>query len=250
MAFNEKKFNRIFNVCILAGMTIMTVLMTAFKIVSADTGKLLLLVSAFGSIMGVCSTVTSANGKIWTFFFGFFDVSIYAVACFIGAKYGNAVLHAVYFVPMQFIGWYQWNKRGKSEENRVKARRFNRSQWLLYTVIFLLGSVISYFILARFDKESADAFIKWAVVLDVVPMMCNILGQLLMSMAYMEQWVFWIGVNIFSILMWITTYSKTQDSYALIYVIKYSFYLINSLNGLRIWINISRPDQPGVAKSA
>lgn len=242
MAFNEKKFNKIFSVCILAGMTIMTVILTAFKLVSADTGKLLLLVSAFGSIMGVCSTVASANGKIWTFFFGFFDVAIYAVACFIGAKYGNAILHAVYFVPMQFIGWNQWRKRGNSEENQVKARRFNARQWAFYTLVFLLGSVVSYLILARFDKESADSFIKMAVVLDVIPMMCNILGQFLMSIAYMEQWVFWIGVNIFSILMWLTTYSQTRDSYALIYLVKYSFYLINSLNGLRIWINLSRPE--------
>jgi len=70
--------------------------------------------------------------------------------------------------------------------------------------------------------------------------MCNILGQLLMSMAYMEQWIFWIGVNITSVLMWVSTLHGASDSFALIYIIKYSFYLLNSLNGLRIWLRLSR----------
>ena len=62
-----------------------------------------------------------------------------------------------------------------------------------------------------------------------------------MSTAYMDQWIFWIGVNISSVLMWsLTLASSPADSYALVYLIKYSFYLLNSLNGLRIWLKLSR----------
>ena len=55
----------------------------------------------------------------------------------------------------------------------------------------------------------------------------------------MEQWIFWIGVNITSILMWAFALKGGGD-YAVIYLVKYSFYLLNSLNGLRIWIRLSR----------
>ena len=62
-----------------------------------------------------------------------------------------------------------------------------------------------------------------------------------MSAAYMEQWIFWIGVNISSILMWsLSLAANPGDSYTLIYVIKYSFYLLNAINGLRLWIKMSR----------
>ena len=131
----------------------------------------------------------------------------------------------------------------------MKARRLSSKQRWLAAGVFLAGSVVAYFIIAQFDKSAATTFIKTAVVLDVLPLMCNILGQYLLSTAYMEQWFFWIGVNIASVVMWVLTLRQSPDSsYALIYVVKYSFYLLNSLNGLRIWIGLSRPGTPGGAQ--
>ena len=244
---NEEKFNKLFSAFVLIGMTVALVLTTALKLSDSTGGKILLLVSAFGSLMGVMSTVFSANGNILTFLFGFLDVSIYGVICFInwrngGTGLGNALLHLVYFVPMQFIGLAQWRKRGASSTDKPAAKRLDARGWLITSLLLLLGSVTLYFILAHFDKSAAGTFLKWAVILDVITLACNILGQLFMSNAYMEQWFFWIGVNIFSILMWSWTLSQTGGSYALIYIIKYSFYLINSIYGLRIWLALSRKE--------
>ena len=244
---NEEKFNKLFSAFVLIGMTVTLVLTTALKLGDSTGGKILLLVSAFGSLMGVMSTVFSANGNILTFLFGFLDVSIYGVICFInwrngGTGLGNALLHLVYFVPMQFIGLAQWRKRGASSTDKPAAKRLDARGWLITSLLLLLGSVTLYFILAHFDKSAAGTFLKWSVILDVITLVCNILGQLFMSNAYMEQWFFWIGVNIFSILMWSWTLSQTGGSYALIYIIKYSFYLINSIYGLRIWLALSRKE--------
>ena len=244
---NEEKFNKLFSAFVLIGMTVALVLTTALKLGDSTGGKILLLVSAFGSLMGVMSTVFSANGNILTFLFGFLDVSIYGVVCFInwrngGTGFGNALLHLVYFVPMQFIGLAQWRKRGASSTDKPAAKRLDARGWLITSLLLLLGSVTLYFILAHFDKSAAGTFLKWSVILDVITLVCNILGQLFMSNAYMEQWFFWIGVNIFSILMWSWTLSQTGGSYALIYIIKYSFYLINSIYGLRIWLALSRKE--------
>ncbi|MBQ0149656.1 MAG: nicotinamide riboside transporter PnuC [Bacteroidales bacterium] len=243
MPFNEDRFNRWFSAFILIGMTVAIVMTTMLKFGRADAGRAMLIISAVGSLMGVLSSVCSANGKIITFLFGLIDVSLYAVACFYGHKYGNAFLHVLYFIPMQFVGYSQWKKRGQGKSGgSVRARRLSPKQWAMYMAFFMAGAVVAYLILARFDKSAADSFIKVAVLLDVLPLMCNIIGQLLMSMAYMDQWIFWIGVNISSVIMWATTLSGAADSYALIYVIKYSFYLLNSINGLRIWLNLSRPE--------
>ena len=244
---NEEKFNKLFSAFVLIGMTVALVLTTALKLGDSTGGKILLLVSAFGSLMGVMSTVFSANGNILTFLFGFLDVSIYGVICFInwrngGTGLGNALLHLVYFVPMQFIGLAQWRKRGASSTDKPAAKRLDARGWLITSLLLLLGSVTLYFILAHFDKSAAGTFLKWSVILDVITLVCNILGQLFMSNAYMEQWFFSIGVNIFSILMWSWTLSQTGGSYALIYIIKYSFYLINSIYGLRIWLALSRKE--------
>ena len=236
-------FNKVFNAFILIGMAVVTVIVTAIKLGDADSGRVMLVVAAVGSLMGVLSTVLSANGRILTFLFGLIDVSIYGVMCLLGAKYGNAALHLLYFLPMQFVGFFQWRKRGAAEGEQVRARRLSGRQWLLFGSIFLAGLLAAYFILCALDKTEAAGVIRWLVLMDALSMMCNILGQLLLSTAYMEQWFFWIGVNIASVVMWVLTLRQTPDSsYALIYVVKYSFYLLNSLNGLRIWLGLSRRD--------
>ena len=239
----EKTFNKWFNTFILVGMAVVTVVVTAIKFRDADSGRAMLVVSAFGSLMGVLCTVCAASGRILTFLFGILDVSIYGVMCLLGTRYGNAALHLLYFLPMQFIGYFQWRKRGAEQKSKVQARRLTGKQWLLYGVIFLAGLSVAYFILAALDKTEAAGIVKWLVFLDAFSMMCNILGQYLLSTAYMDQWFFWIAVNVSTILMWVLTLRQAPDTaFAHIYIVKYSFYLVNSLNGLRIWLNLSRPE--------
>jgi len=237
----DKTFNKWFNTFILVGMAVVTVVVTAIKFRDAESGRAMLLLSAFGSLMGVLCTVLVANGRILNFLFGILDVSIYGAMCLVGTRYGNAALHLLYFLPMQFVGYFQWKKRGAHEEKKVQARRLSGKQWLLYGSIFLVGLVAAYFILAALDKTEAAGVVKWLVFLDAFSMMCNILGQYLLSTAYMEQWFFWIAVNVSTILMWVFTLRQNPDTaFASIYIVKYSFYLLNSLNGLRIWLKLSR----------
>lgn len=237
----EKQFNKYFNAFILIGMAVVTVLVTAIKFRSAENGQWLLLISAFGSLMGVLCTVLSANGHILTFLFGLIDVSIYGAMCLAGARYGNAALHLLYFLPMQFIGFFQWKKRGAKADKEVKARRLSGKQWLLYSGLFLAGLVIAYYVLLAMDKTEVAGVVKWLVLMDAFSMMCNLIGQFLLSTAYMDQWFFWIGVNVSTIIMWVLTLRQDPSSaYATIYIVKYSFYLLNSFNGLRIWLNLSR----------
>ena len=243
LRMTEKTFNKWFNTFILVGMAVVTVVVTAIKFQGAENGRAMLVISAFGSLMGVLSTVCAANGRILTFLFGLIDVTIYGVMCLIGTRYGNAALHLLYFLPMQFVGYFQWKKRGAHAEEKVRARRLDGKQWLLYGGIFLVGLIAAYFILAALDKTEAAGIVKWLVVMDAFSMMCNILGQYLLSTAYMDQWFFWIGVNVSTIIMWVLTLRADPDSaFATIYVVKYSFYLLNSLNGLRIWLNLSRQE--------
>ena len=239
----EETFNKWFNAFILAGMAVVTIIVTAIKLRDAADGRTLwLLLAAFGSLMGVLATVCSANGWIITFLFGFLDVTIYGISCWVnwengGSGLGTALLHFAYFMPMQLVGFLQWKHRGAKGESKVKARRLSPAMRWAWLGIMLVASVVLYLILLRFDRSAAQGFLRVAVVLDVVPLVCNIIGQFLMSTAYMEQWVFWIAVNITSIALWL----NSDQSFAPVYIVKYSFYLLNSFNGLRIWLKLSKP---------
>ena len=227
-------FNTLFNAFILIGMTVAIVLATAIRLGRGDGNPVLLLVAAFGSLMGILGTVCSANGIIWNFLFGAVNVAIYAAMCFVGAKYGNALLHLLYFLPMQFVGFAQWRRRGASGKDGVKARRLSLKGRIVAGSAFVLGSA-ALFILLRVTGAGSTP------LTDAISVVCNIIGQLLLSTAYMEQWFFWIGVNVSSIVMWsLTLAGSPGDSYALIYVIKCSFYLVNALNGLRLWLGMAK----------
>lgn len=126
---NEDKFNKYFGIFIMVGMSLAVCIATAFGLKTSPQGRLILLLSAFGSLMGVVGTVTSATGQMVTFLFSFFDVSVYGIACIINWKngnggLGNGLLHLLYFVPMQFIGFAQWKKR-EGEEGPCQAKTFH-----------------------------------------------------------------------------------------------------------------------------
>jgi nicotinamide mononucleotide transporter len=59
-----------------------------------------------------------------------------------------------------------------------------------------------------------------------------------MALAFMEQWVLWIITNIVSVVMWVVFLSKGEP-HAAVMVIMWSFYLLNSINGLRVWLRLS-----------
>ena len=248
----EKKFNLAFNIFLLVGMIVAVTITTVFKLQQPGVKTFMLLLAAFGSTMGVVNTVLSANGHILAFVFGLLDVLAATVVCYDNGIMGNFALHAFYFLPMQFIGFWQWRKRGATvggageEDKKVKARRLTGRQWAWLAAGVVLGTIVTYSILYFVDLSQLkagriDSISRPKILLDAVVMTLNIAGQVLLSFAFMEQWYIWILVNISSISLWtVALLGGTGSGNAAVMLIKYIFYLMNSLNGLRIWLNLCK----------
>ena len=94
------------------------------------------IVGSVAGVAGVLCVVLVAKGSIWNYLFGIINVSMYAYISYKASLYGDAALNALYYVPMQFIGWWQWRKRGAAVSEaeaggagvQVKARRFSWRQ--------------------------------------------------------------------------------------------------------------------------
>ena len=67
----------------------------------------------------------------------------------------------------------------------------------------------------------------------------SIVAQMLMALAFMEQWALWIITNIVSVVMWCVCVSR-GEAHAGVMVIMWVFYLLNSINGLRVWMKLSK----------
>ena len=137
----EKKFNLWFSIFLLAGMITVVIIDTLFEIKNPDARLAMLLIAGLGAVMGVVNIVLSANGNIWTFVFGLVDVLCCSIIYLDSGIIGTFALHVLYFLPMQFVGWWQWRKRGagvKAELNdkgemetaKVRARRLSLKNWV------------------------------------------------------------------------------------------------------------------------
>ena len=242
----EKTFNKWFS-GILMGLMVVTIgITTVFKLQEPEARTLLILVAALGSVMGVASSVLSANGIIWTFLFGLLDIACCLVVDADNGIWGDFSMHLFYLLPMQIIGIWQWRKRGATKDKEVEARRLTpRQRWMVFaSVVAGLAAVYGILIAIKLYTVAPDQINRTQVFADAARTTFNIAGQILMSLAFYEQWHLWILVNIASIVLWGSTMlSSAASSYTVVMFIKYCFYLVNSLNGLRVWYRLSQSEQ-------
>ena len=207
-------------------------------IYSALTGTMDV-VGSIAGITGVLCVVLVAKGSIWNYAFGLVNVSLYAWISYKAALYGDAGLNALYYLPMQFIGWWQWRKRGAAmseseaagDSVQVQARRLYWSQRLFLALgclvaVTAVGYLLEYLGDPQPFKDSATTVL-------------SIVAQALMALAFMEQWVLWIITNIISVVMWGVCVVR-GEAHAGVMVIMWVFYLLNSINGFRVWLKLSR----------
>ena len=202
------------------------------------------IVGSLAGVTGVLCVVLVAKGSIWNYAFGLVNVSLYAWISYKAALYGDAGLNALYYLPMQFIGWWQWRKRGAAMSEaesggksvQVQARRFDWGQRILLAMgcaaaVAAGGYLLKYLGDPQPFKDSATTVL-------------SIVAQALMALAFMEQWCLWIITNIVSVIMWVVCVYR-GEAHAGVMVIMWTFYLLNSLNGLRVWLKLS--DRKSVA---
>ena len=194
------------------------------------------IVGSLAGIAGVLCVVLVAKGSIWNYLFGIVNVSMYAYISYKAALYGDAALNALYYVPMQFVGWCQWRRRGagvSQEDSRslqVKARRFTIHQRVLLAA-GCIASVVAVGFVLKYIGDPQPFKDSTTTVLSIV-------AQALMALAFMEQWVLWIITNVVSVVMWSVCVAR-GEAHAAVMVIMWIFYLLNSLNGLRVWLKLS-----------
>ena len=244
MMMNDKKFNKWFSAVLMTLMVIAIAITTGFKLTEPGARVALILVAATGSVMGVASSVLSANGIIWTFIFGLLDIACCLIVDADNGIWGDFSLHLFYLLPMNIIGIYQWRKRGAvGAKTEVKARRLTPKQrwWVLAATVAGLAAIYGILLAVKFWTVDPSEINRTQVFADAARTTFNIGGQVLMALAFYEQWYLWILVNVASILLWGSTMlSSAASSYTVVMFVKYCFYLINSFNGLRIWYNLSK----------
>lgn len=186
------------------------------------------------SVTGVACVVLVAKRSISNYLFGVINVSLYAYISYKSSLYGDFLLNALYYLPMQFVGWYFWvkdrggyNSKGNIDQTLVKSRMMNWKERGLLFFFCAITTLAGGILLQQLTSDPQPYKDSATTILSVIAMF-------LMVKKFAEQWILWAVVNVISVIMWLLIWIN-GGSHAGLMVCMWLFYLANSINGLVIW---------------
>lgn len=171
-------------------------------------------------MLGICSVVLGAKGNILTFFFGFAQVGTYTYLCCVEHFYAEIAINIYYFFTMIY-GVYCWRRRLKNSTLQVQTRRLSRRIFPLLTVAIVVLSIFVGRLLSRYTDDPQP-------YLDAMTTVPAIAAQILMVMAYREQWYLWLMVDVLALVMWVRA-----ENYCM--AAQYAFWCANCVYGYIQW---------------
>jgi nicotinamide mononucleotide transporter len=176
-------------------------------------------------ITGVLCVILAAKGDIWTYLFGTYNTFAYAYLAYTNGLLGEMGLNLFFFAPMNIIGFIMWKKRMNGDT--VEMRGMKIKGLILTTVSCILGSLVIGFGLSLIPTQNTP-------YIDATTNVLSIVATFLMVWRYKEQWLVYIALNLFTILMWIIRVLNGSSDGAMM-IVMWSAYLVNSVYGYYNW---------------
>lgn len=152
-------------------------------------------IAVISAVCGITYTFFAGKGRPICYLFGVTGSGFYSLLAFQNALWGNLALYACYYLPMQILGYFKWNKNLKSDSSEIVKIQLPKKELIILLTILLILSMLVYFILIYFEDAHP--------ILDSITAVFSIGGMYLTVRRAIEQWVFWMGVNALSLAMWI-----------------------------------------------
>lgn len=177
------------------------------------------LMGIISATTGVACVVCTGKGKLSAYTFGLVNCVLYAIISYQAKLYGETMLNALYYVPMQFVGFYIWSKNMNKETHEVKKLHMTNKSRIL-ALLAMIASTIVYGLILKVMGDAMPFVDSFTTVSSVVAMIVSV-------KMYSEQWWIWIAVNVFSVYMWFCNFMAGSDNMATL--LMWIIYLGNSI---------------------
>jgi nicotinamide mononucleotide transporter len=177
-------------------------------------------------IAGVICVVLTAKGKISSYVFNFIQTVTYMIICWNAGLYLEWGEQIFCFCACIY-GIFAW-KKNMSTEQTVIAKKFKWWQWLVVAGVTAVTTIgLGYF---------ADIVLNSTLsYLDAFTVALAIIGQMLMTWRYREQWAMWIIINVTSLVMFTILQNWSM-------VAMYIAWTINAIYGWLNWTKLSKTE--------
>ncbi len=208
---------RVFELVWLATFSVVAIIIT---VLSHDT---LFGFSVF--FTGIICVVLAAKGHIATYLFGMYNTLGYAYLSWVNHLNGEMALNLCFFVPMNVVGYFMWKNR--LDGVIVQMRGLPVKILLLVIAVCAIGSAGLGFSLAQIPAQNTP-------YIDAITVTLSIIATILMVLRYKEQWLVYIVLNIFTVIVWIFRYLDHAENSALM-IVMWTAFLINAVYGYYNW---------------
>ncbi len=196
--------------------------------------------SLVSGMLGICAVVLGSQGNILTFFFGFGQIVTYTCLCYFERFYAGIAMNIFYFIT-QIYGIYSWRRRlmynvptdgmdnnvPRKSRTIIYTRRLSVKTFLLLSLIVIILSLFVGWLLSTYTDDTQP-------YLDAFTTVPAIAAQVLMILAYREQWYIWLFIDLLYVVLWLRA-----GDYCL--TAQYLFWCINCVYGYVQWTkNIPR----------
>ena len=183
------------------------------------------LMGIISAVTGVICVVLTGKGKLSAYFFGLINSVLYAIIAYQSALYGETMLNLLYYVPMQFVGFYIWSRHMNPETQEVRKRHMKwRSR-----VVMIAAVAAATFLYGLFLRYLGDAM----PFVDSFTTVSSVAAMIVSVKMYAEQWWIWVAVDVFSIYMWWCDLMSGTDNFATL--LMWVVYLGNAVIMLIKW---------------
>lgn len=181
------------------------------------------LASAF---CGITYTFLAGKGNPFCYLIGVSGSIFYIFLSYTNHFWGNLLLYALYYVPMQILGFFKWNKNLKQNQYEIVKTSLSLKENIVYFSVTFFLSVFVILALTRLGDNNP--------VIDGLTTVFSILGMLLTVKRAAEQWVVWMGVNFLSLVMWLLIAINGSKVYST--VIMWFVYFVLAIYFYIVWM--------------
>jgi len=176
-------------------------------------------------ITGVLCVVLTAKGKLMSYVFGMYNTVGYAYLAYINGLFGEVMLNLLFFVPMNVVGFYMWKKNYQS--GKLSMRQMEVKGMLLIGAVCIFGSLLLGYSLSFIPGQNSP-------YIDSITTALSVVATILMVRRFKEQWLVYIVLNMFTVLLWVirTLDGSTEGP---LMIVMWSAYLINAIYGYYKW---------------
>jgi nicotinamide mononucleotide transporter len=185
------------------------------------------------AVTGIINLVLCARGNIWNYAFGIVYNAIYVYISWKSRLYADSAIYLLYYLPMQFIGWFSWKKNQNQESGAVNAVHLTRKTAL---VLLLAAAVLIPVFAWILGLPAVGDSQPW---LDATTTVVSILAMYMMVKAIAEQWYIWIVLDAVQVVKW-TIATIRGEEHAALMLVMFAFFLANAVYGLIQWNGLAK----------